>query len=136
MSKSCNEEELILSYKKEELLDCAVEESSEVISSYSNVKKKYEKFIDSVEIDKFGRVVSCLGDIAFVMNRARYTEAINSDSEEEVIKLSMKLKNLELGIEFLTDYLNGDIYFKVNSETDNLDMARKQFELVMGMEKN
>ncbi len=36
----------------------------------------------------------------------------------------------ELGIRFLTDFLDGDIYFKTHRPSQNLDRARVQFKLV------
>jgi len=36
---------------------------------------------------------------------------------------------------FLTDYLEGDVYFKTHREGHNLDRARTQFKLVSDMEQ-
>ena len=36
---------------------------------------------------------------------------------------------------FLTDYLQGDTYFKVHREGHNLDRCRTQFKLVEDMEQ-
>ena len=41
---------------------------------------------------------------------------------------------LECGMRFLTDYLQGDIYFKIARPDQNLDRARTQFTLVQQME--
>jgi len=41
----------------------------------------------------------------------------------------------EIGMRFLTDYLNGDQYFKIKRPQHNLDRARNQFALVRSMEK-
>ena len=41
----------------------------------------------------------------------------------------------EVGIRFLADYLNGDVYFKTHRPGQNLDRARNQFKLVADMEK-
>ena len=41
----------------------------------------------------------------------------------------------ELGLRFLTDYLEGDHYFKVKNERHNLDRSRAQFKLLESMEK-
>ena len=35
----------------------------------------------------------------------------------------------ECGIRFLTDYLNGDVYFKIHREHHNLDRTRNHFKL-------
>ena len=40
----------------------------------------------------------------------------------------------ECGMRFLTDYLEGDHYFKIHREGHNLDRARTQFKLVKDME--
>lgn len=40
----------------------------------------------------------------------------------------------ETGIRFLTDYLQGDSYFKVDRRAHNLDRCRNQFKLVSSME--
>ncbi len=55
--------------------------------------------------------------------------------EKELLAFSAKLLTYECGIRFLTDYLNGDTYFKIHREHHNLDRARTQFKLVADMEK-
>ena len=47
-----------------------------------------------------------------------------------------KLMTLECGIRFLTDYLEGDTYFRIQRPGQNLDRCRTQFKLVSDMEKN
>ena len=42
---------------------------------------------------------------------------------------------LEVGMRFLADYLNGDVYFRTAYPTHNLDRARNQFKLVEEMEE-
>ena len=57
-------------------------------------------------------------------------------SEEEIRALPMGayVITLETGIRFLTDYLEGDTYFRIHREGHNLDRARNQFKLVADME--
>ena len=57
-----------------------------------------------------------------------------TEREAELLPLSAKLLTYECGIRFLTDYLNGDTYFKIHREHHNLDRARNQFKLVQDME--
>lgn len=45
-----------------------------------------------------------------------------------------KLITFETGLRFLTDFLEGDVYFKTARPTHNLDRARTQFELVRQLE--
>lgn len=53
-----------------------------------------------------------------------------TETEIELLPFSAKLLTYECGIRFLTDYLNGDTYFKIHREHHNLDRARNQFKLV------
>ena len=53
-----------------------------------------------------------------------------TETEVNLLPLSAKLLTYECGIRFLTDYLNGDTYFKIHREHHNLDRARNQFKLV------
>tara|TARA_B100001059_G_scaffold225536_1_gene252854 strand:- start:251 stop:1186 length:936 start_codon:yes stop_codon:yes gene_type:complete len=57
------------------------------------------------------------------------------DAEIDNLAFSGKLITLETGIRFLTDYLLGDVYFKIASDGQNLDRARTQFQLVRQLEK-
>ena len=43
---------------------------------------------------------------------------------------------LECGMRFLTDYLEGDTYFKTHRPGQNLDRTRTQLRLVEEMEQN
>ena len=47
-----------------------------------------------------------------------------------------KLMTMECGMRFLADYLEGDHYFHINYETQNLNRARTQFKLTADMERN
>ena len=65
------------------------------------------------------------------------SEAGDSLTKEEIelIPFSAKLMTLECGLRFLTDYLNGDTYFKIQREHHNLDRTRTQMILVADMER-
>ncbi len=56
------------------------------------------------------------------------------EAERRSLAWGAKLMTLECGIRFLTDYLEGDHYFKTSRPGQNLDRARTQFTLVKGME--
>ncbi|NWK56085.1 aminoglycoside phosphotransferase family protein [Verrucomicrobiaceae bacterium N1E253] len=58
-----------------------------------------------------------------------------SDAEIEHLAFSGILISLEIGIRFLTDYLEGDVYFKTQREAHNLDRARTQLKLVEKLEE-
>ena len=54
--------------------------------------------------------------------------------EIELMPMGAKVMTYECGMRFLTDYLQGDVYFKIHREEHNLDRARTQFKLVADME--
>ncbi|MCC8074133.1 MAG: aminoglycoside phosphotransferase family protein [Clostridiales bacterium] len=54
--------------------------------------------------------------------------------EIDHLAFASKLMTLECGMRFLTDYLNGDTYFKTDYSEHNLVRARDQFALVKDME--
>ncbi len=53
-----------------------------------------------------------------------------TEREAELLAFSTKLMTYECGIRFLTDYLNGDTYFKIHRPSHNLDRTRNHFKLV------
>lgn len=55
--------------------------------------------------------------------------------EKKMLPMGAKIMTLECGMRFLTDYLQGDTYFKIKREKHNLDRCRTQFALVADMEK-
>ena len=86
------------------------------------------------DLDKYGL------DIALFKS---YTEGFLSEAghalnDEEIANLafSAKLMTLECGVRFLTDYLNGDTYFKTDYPEHNLVRCKTQFKLVEDIEKH
>ncbi len=55
--------------------------------------------------------------------------------EIELLPFSAKLITMETGIRFLTDHLEGDVYFKTHHEGHNLDRCRTQLALVKSIEE-
>ncbi len=56
-------------------------------------------------------------------------------AELEYLPWGARLMTLECGIRFLTDYLDGDHYFRIHYPEQNLDRTRTQFKLVKDMEE-
>lgn len=72
-----------------------------------------------------------------------YTKGYMAEMKQKLTKTEIRLlpesailMTLECGMRFLTDYLDGDVYFGVSRENHNLDRARNQIKLVSEMEKN
>jgi hypothetical protein len=59
-----------------------------------------------------------------------------SADEKRHLPIAGNLITFEIGIRFLTDYLNGDVYFKVHRQGHNLDRTRTQFKLLQSLEQN
>ncbi len=57
-----------------------------------------------------------------------------TEKEIEYLPWGAKLMTLECGMRFLTDYLEGDVYFHISRERQNLDRCRTQCKLVQDME--
>ncbi len=55
--------------------------------------------------------------------------------EIELLPLGAKVITFECGMRFLTDYLQGDVYFRTAYPTHNLVRCRTQFALVADMER-
>ena len=68
---------------------------------------------------------------------AGYLSAVGksiTQREKELLPWGAVLMTYECGMRFLTDYLEGDIYFRTQRERQNLDRARTQFKLVDEMQ--
>lgn len=57
-----------------------------------------------------------------------------SKDEIRLMPEGAKMMTIECGMRFLTDYLEGDTYFKIKHEKHNLDRCRTQLKLVYDME--
>ena len=58
-----------------------------------------------------------------------------NDAEVEHLVHASKLMTFEVGMRFLTDHLEGDVYFKTHRPNHNLDRCRTQLKLVERMEE-
>ncbi len=56
-------------------------------------------------------------------------------AERAHLAFSGRLITYEIGLRFLTDFLEGDVYFKIKRPRHNLDRCRTQFALVASIEK-
>ena len=57
-----------------------------------------------------------------------------TEAELRALPMGAWMMTFEVGIRFLGDYLNGDVYFRTHYPTHNLDRARNQFKLVADLE--
>lgn len=72
---------------------------------------------------------------AYVKGYLEETKDVLTEEEVRSLPWGARLMTLECGIRFLTDYLQGDTYFKTAYSNHNLVRARTQFQLVAEMEQ-
>ncbi len=76
-------------------------------------------------------------DLFRIYTRGFLTACPNlTDAETESLLPGAKIMTYECGMRFLTDYLDGDVYFSVDRPEHNLDRARTQLRLTQEMEKH
>ena len=71
---------------------------------------------------------------AFAKGFIEGLEGSLSESEIRALPMGAIILTYETGIRFLSDYLDGDTYFRIEYPEHNLDRARNQFKLVADME--
>ena len=66
------------------------------------------------------------------------SEALEFLTREETDLIAESGRNLTqiMGLRFLTDYLEGDVYYHISREEHNLDRCRNQIALIRSMDKN
>ena len=71
----------------------------------------------------------------FARGFAEQSRHFLTSTEKEHLAFAAKLITFEQFIRFLTDYLAGDVYYKVHREGHNLDRSRTQMKLVQSIIK-
>ena len=61
---------------------------------------------------------------------------IMNECEFDMLPVGSKIMTFENGMRFLTDYLEGDVYYRIHYPEQNLNRCRTQFKLVRDMEEN
>jgi len=72
---------------------------------------------------------------AFSQAFLKETAAILTTQEINTLGLAVKIFPFLMGIRFFTDYLQGNIYYKINHPLQNLHRAKNQFALLENIEK-
>lgn len=73
---------------------------------------------------------------AFARGYLEETGSFLTEIEMDYLAFSGRYMTFIMGLRFLTDYLAGDVYYKIQCKEHNLQRARAQFELVSCMEKH
>lgn len=106
----------------------ALYDFGDLVRSATNLAAEDERDLSKVRMDMplFEALVSGYLDAA---------GSFLNQTETDHLVHSAKLLALELGIRFLTDHLEGDVYFKTHRPDQNLDRARTQLKLVESIEE-
>lgn len=75
-------------------------------------------------------------DVFEALTRGYLSEANDflTPTERSMLVYGAQLLTMLMGIRFLTDYLMGDVYYKIHRPTHNLDRCRTQLELLRHLE--
>ena len=101
----------------------------DAIRTFTNTAKEDEKDLSKVTINMDYYK-------AFAQGFLSETQDILSPKELELLPFSARFMAYIMGLRFLTDYLDGDPYYKVEYTGHNLVRAKGQFRLLEEMEKN
>ncbi len=98
------------------------------IRTTTNTGNEDEKDLSKVEMDI--RLFE-----AYSKGFLEETKSFLTPVEIENLAFSGKMMTFIIGLRFITDYLDGDNYFKTHHEHHNLQRAKAQFKLVTSMER-
>jgi Ser/Thr protein kinase RdoA (MazF antagonist) len=100
----------------------------DALRTMANTASEDEKELDKVHFDE---------DIYREFNRGYLHSASDFLTRDELVLLPFAPVYLTflIGLRFLTDHLNGDVYYRIHHPGHNLERARVQFRLVEEMEK-
>jgi len=100
----------------------------DAIRTICNQAAEDEKDLDQVEFNKpFYQ--------AYLQGFLEKTEATLTPVEIKYLPLGAKTMIFIMALRFLTDYLNGDIYYKTKYDDHNLDRAKNQFKLIQSFDE-
>ncbi len=88
---------------------------------------------DETELQKIGMRMDYFE--ALVDGYLDATAGYLTEAEVESLPLAGKIITIETGLRFLTDYLSGDRYFRVDSPEQNLQRCRAQFALADSIDR-
>lgn len=89
---------------------------------------------DEVDLDKVRFQPEVFG--AIVEGYLESAGDMLEPSEIDHLAIAPQVITYELGLRFLADYLDGDLYFKVKRPEHNLDRTRAQFKLLSSLEEH
>jgi len=99
------------------------------IRTISNTAAEDEKDLDKVQFNAEAYE-------AFARGYLEQVKPVVTEKENEFFHLAPVLMTYIMGIRFLADYLNGDVYYKIAFPEHNIVRSRVQQKLIQCMEQN
>lgn len=100
----------------------------DAIRTVTNTAAEDEKDLDKVRMD-----INLFK--AYARGYLSETGKTLNDVEKDYLAFAPKLITYTIGVRFLTDFIDGDNYFKIHHEFHNRQRTRAQLKLVMSMEE-
>ncbi len=100
----------------------------DAIRTAANIAAEDEKELSKVKMD-----INLFE--AYARGYLSETRDTLNDIEKEYLAFAPRLITYTIAVRFLTDYIDGDNYFKIHHEHHNLQRARAQLKLVESMEE-
>jgi len=101
----------------------------DAIRSSANTAAEDEKELDKIDVNL--EIFK-----AFTAGYLKETHVFLTGNEITSLTLGALLLPFLVGLRFLTDYIEGDKYFKINTPGHNLQRAKAQFQLLKKLEEN
>jgi hypothetical protein len=89
---------------------------------------------DETDLDKISIDLTIFE--AFAKGFLEETKSVLTPAETGLLTHSAKFMTFIMGLRFLTDYIEGDVYYKIKHAEHNLQRARSQFRLVAEIGKH
>jgi Ser/Thr protein kinase RdoA (MazF antagonist) len=100
----------------------------DAIRTAANLAAEDEKELEKVKMD--------LGLFeAYAKGYLSEIKGTLNDTEKDYLAFAPRLITYIMALRFLTDYIDGDVYYKIHHEGHNLQRARAQFRLLESMEE-
>jgi Ser/Thr protein kinase RdoA (MazF antagonist) len=100
----------------------------DAIRTVANIAEEDEKELSKIEMD-----INLFE--AYSKGYLSETKETLNEVEKEHLAFAPRLITYTIAVRFLTDYIDGDQYFKIHHQHHNLQRARAQFKLIKSMEE-
>ena len=98
----------------------------DMVRTFTSPEEEDSKALDKVHVRESIFAAICRGYLSEL-------GSVLSEDEKRSLWLGARVICLMIGVRFLTDHLNGDVYFHIHHENHNLERAANQFTLYQSL---